>query len=243
MIHFLLIIILLFLIPIDCSFNQNLEENVKVFILIFLLADIFMNLNTGSYNKGFLVKKRKIILMNYLKNGLLPDLLTFVLYAMDTNDLGHYKFCKLLFFLRWRNLQTINFKLQEKFKIALKINQSFIELINLLFFSIYILNIFACLWFYIAFIYENDPKYQTWLSNPRFVNESLLNQYFYSLYWSAVTIMTATNITEVIFSIFTIIFGCGLFAYFINSIGIIIGEINKESHIFKYFNSLKKNFS
>ena len=166
MIHFLLIILLLFLIPVDISFDQNLEENTKFVFLLFFLGDIFMNMSTSYFNKGFLVKKRSMIMKNYFKNSLLRDIITLILYAVDLDFLGHYKFLKLLFCLRLRNLKDINFKLQEKFKISIKINQSFLELINLLFVSLFILNIFACLWFYIAFIYKNEPKYETWLTYP-----------------------------------------------------------------------------
>ena len=165
------------------------------------------------------------------------DTITLIFYFIDVQGNEYLNFLKLIFFFRWRKLEKINFRLQEKFRIGLRIHASVIDLINLLFFSFYILNFFACLWFYIAYVNEVEP---TWLSINKLKFQNAFDQYVYSLYWSSVTIMTvgygdivATNITEIIFSIFTVFFGCGLFAYIINSIGIIVGDINKESNLFK----------
>ena len=149
---------------------------------------------------------------------------------------------KFLFFLRWGKLEKISSKVQEKFKIGLKIHTSVIDLIDLMCFSFFILNIFACFWYYIAIIYQDEPSYKTWLSVHNLLEEKMIDQYLYSFYWSSVTILTvgygdftAVNITEVTFSIFTIFFGCGLFAYFINSVGMIVQEINRDSYMFKCF--------
>lgn len=246
MIHFIIILVLLFLIPINVCFKIDLECDFKIFLLCFFIGDIVMNMNTGYFNKGFLVKKRKNIFLHYLKTEFFLDLFTLIIYVIDLKDIGHFIMLKLIFFLRWKKIDKINSKLQEKFKISLNFHKSFIDLINLLFFSFYILNIFACFWYYVARI--NESKENTWIHANGLTNESLFDQYVYAFYWSVVTIMTvgygdisAENISEITFSIFTIFFGCGLFAYFINSIGSIAQEINKESHIFRFFFSLKKN--
>lgn len=106
-------------------------------------------------------------------------------------------------------------------------------------FSFYILNIFACIWLHLALIKGSDEK--TWINVHDFEQESKINQYLYAFYWSIVTMMTvgygdisATNSTEAVFSSFTIFFGCGLFAYFINAVGIIVQDITKETNIYKY---------
>jgi len=68
------------------------------------------------------------------------------------------------------------------------------------------------------------------------------DKYMYSLYWSAVTIMTVgygdispTNPAEVWFTIFAIFLGCGVVAYIISAIGNIMIDLKKENQIFKYF--------
>jgi len=231
----------MFLVPIDACFWIVLELEFKTIFAVFFFCDILINLNTGYFNKGFIVKNRKTIIIHYIKGEFITDLLSFLSYFPNLTENGHYNLLKFLFFLRWEKLGKISSKVQEKFKISLKIHTSVIDLINLMCFSFFILNIFACLWYYIAVIYQDEPSYETWLSVNHLLEENMLHQYLYSFYWSSVTIMTvgygdikAENITEVGFSIFTIFFGCGLFAYFINSVGIIVQEINKDSYMFKF---------
>lgn len=240
MIHFIAILGLFFIIPINICFQLNIEADFKVLLAVFFTLDMLMNMNTSYFFRGFLVKKRGEIILHYFKNEFFIDLLTLILYCIENDNLGHFAFFKLLFLLRWAKLGKINSRLQEKFKIGLNLHSSVIDLINLMFFSFYILNIFACLWYYIARIYESQPEIETWITSNHLTNESLINIYFYSLYWSTVTVMTvgygdisATNILEVVFCVFTVFFGCGLFAYFINSVGAIVQNINKEASLFK----------
>lgn len=240
-IHFMIIMLLLFTIPIDICFFQNLEQDFKGFLAFFFSTDLLICMNTSYFKKGFIVKERKVILKHYLTTEFLPDILTIIFCLLDLRNSGHYNLLKMIFFLRWSKLEKISFRVQEKFKIGLKFHTSAIDLINLIFFSFYILHVFACFWYYIAFINEKMEN-NTWIIANNLQLESLTTKYFYSFYWSSVTIMTvgygdisAQNLSEVIFSCFTVFFGCGLFAYFINSVGGIVKDITKESHIFKFF--------
>jgi len=231
MIHFL---------TIQVCFDILISREIELFFTFFFSVDIVISMNTSFFFKGFIVKKRKDIIIAYLKSEFLIDLISLIFYIVDFRDKGNYRFLQYLLMLRWKKLGKINLKLQEKFKIPMKIHPSVIDLINLLFFSFYILNMFACCWFYIGNIQDSSQIQKTWLTEHQLTQEPKSTQYFYSIYWSTVTIMTvgygditATNLKEVIFSVFTVFFGCGLFAYFINSIGTIVQDINKESYLFK----------
>lgn len=117
---------------------------------------------------------------------------------------------------------------------------SVIELVNMLYISLMILHFFAAFWYAIAFYHSGDPTFRTWLTKNGIQTETLFIKYLYSLYWSTVTILTvgygdiaANNAEEVVFVIFTVVVGCVVFAYIINSIGNIIGEIDKQNVVFK----------
>ena len=239
MIHFIIILLLLFTIPLDICFDQGFEQDFKGFLAFFFSMDIIICMNTSYFNRGFIVNERKLILRHYFKNDFFSDILTSIFCLVDLREFGLYSLFKMIFFLRWTKLEKISLKLQEKFKIGLKLHTSFIDLINLIFFSFFILHVFACFWYYIGVVNE-EIESNTWLLANNLQEENLTTKYFYAFYWSSVTIMTvgygditAKNLKEVIFSSFTVFFGCGLFAYFINSVGGIVKDITRESHIFK----------
>ena len=150
MIHFIVIMLLLFIIPLDICFTQDLEEQFQSFLAFFLTIDILICMNTSYFNKGFIVRDRKIIIKHYFTNELLADIFTMCACVADLRDYKFYCLFKMIFFLRWTKLGKISLRLQEKFKIGLKVHTSFMDLINLIFFSFYILHVFACFWYYIA---------------------------------------------------------------------------------------------
>jgi len=234
MAHFFFILILLFWIPIEICFKSEINFSFKIFTVVFFLCDILISLNTSYFDKGLIVNERKRIIHNYFETAFVLDVSTVIFYLINFG--GYYAFFEMIFFLRWKKIEKIRLKVQEKFKIGMNLHSSLIEIMNLLFFSFYILNIFACIWFYIG-SQETSP---TWLIEKNLQDESLTAKYFYSFYWSTVTIMTvgygditASNLNEVIFTIFTIFFGCALFAYFINAVGEIVKDIKNESLILR----------
>ena len=244
MVHFIFILILLFLIPIEVCFKSEINLEFKICTVVFFLCDILISLNTSYFDKGLIVNERKRIIHNYFETAFVLDVSTVIFYLINFTQYGNYSFLEMIFFFRWRKIEKIRFKVQEKFKIGMNLHTSLIDLVNLLFFSFYILNIFACFWFYLG----NQDTSPTWLIEKHLQDETITVKYFYSFYWSTVTIMTvgygditASNINEVIFTIFTIFFGCALFAYFINSVGGIVQDITKESHIFRYFLKIYKD--
>lgn len=188
--------------------------------------------------------KRRKIFKNYMGSHFLIDFVTALIYLLDlffieNNELNEFELIKFFLFIRLGSLSLIYDKLLEKFKVRLKIHNSFIDLTNLLFYSLLIIHIFACFWNYIGEI-NIGKGLESWIEYNDLVDSTLQTRYLMSLYWSAVTIMTvgygdisAHSRIEVIYSILTIVIGCGVFAYIINTIGIIVGDITKENMIFK----------
>ena len=116
------------------------------------------------------------------------------------------------------------------FKVELKY-QNAVEILKLLLYSLFLAHTIACLWHLCAKL--NPDK--NWLKSIKIQEEEPVIKYIYSLYWTVVTIMTvgygdisAQNEYEVLFSIFSIIFGCGLYGFILNSIGMILQNNHKK---------------
>lgn len=232
----------MFWVPVEISFNIEYNDY-HVFVFIFFLIDIILNLNTAYFMKGFVVINRRKIINHYMKNYFIFDFITAIVYLLDALKNNSYSFYfsenfKFLFYLRIRTLNMLYDKIIEKFKLTMKLNASTIDLINLMFYSFFALHLVACFFYYISII-EIDTD-QTWLYKKNLLDEDLYTKYLYSLYWSTTTILTVgygditpNTKTEIGFTIAIIVFGCMLFAYIINAIGVIATEINKENIIFK----------
>ena len=66
--------------------------------------------------------------------------------------------------------------------------------------------------------------------------ENWVSHYINTLYWAVVTMITLgygdivpQTIPEKIYVIFTAMIGCGIFAYSVNKVGMIINDMNKKS--------------
>lgn len=101
MVHFFIIMLLLFTIPIDICFAQELEQQFKVVLGFFLTTDIFICMNTSYFNKGFIVKERRRIITHYFTHDFLADVLTTFLCLQDLRNYGYFNLFKMGFFLRF----------------------------------------------------------------------------------------------------------------------------------------------
>ena len=249
LLHFLILNFLFYWIPVEMCFNTFLNTTVTQFFFSLFMVDIIVSMNTAYYVNGFIVKKRSLIYYRYIKNFLFWDLISIIGFGLDHPISGRpsigisdnaYFILKFIFYLRFKTILSIYNKFIERMNSKFNIKESLIDLVNLIYISIFILHIFACFWYYIAAFYslEDNP---TWVRKMGLSEESIEIKYMYSLYWSSVTIMTVgygdispQNSAEVWFTIFAIFLGCGVVAYIISAIGNIMIDISKETQIFKY---------
>lgn len=248
--HLLFILYFFFSIPLEACFEVKLYEEIYGLYYLqytasfFFLCDILVKCNTAVYLKGKLNKDRKEIVKNYLKTSFLKDTISslsvfLVLYEnIMINLIDNFllmNFFRILFFLRTRNFSIIFKELEEMFIINQSVH-NILSLFKLIFRIILLSHMFACLWFYIGTLNIEH----SWITQMEISSEPWWNKYLFSYYFVCITMNTVgygdvipQNPTERVFTIVFIYIACGIFAYSINSIGVIVSEIARRENEFQ----------
>ena len=216
-------------------------SNLVIFIMFFL--NISIGLNTAYYHRGILVNERANIVKNYLSKFFYNDLITFLAFLIylifKESEFAKYSvFIKLLFFSNIKRFSEIHQTLDEKFKLYYRFH-GVLEIFELIFFSIFIIHLFACGFYFTSFI--NISEYtNSWLAVAKIDTNEWLNGYMTSFYWATITIMTVgygditpQNSAERIFVTLAAIVGCGVFAFNVSTVGRIFENMNKDNELFK----------
>lgn len=252
----LLIIYQALTIPYYICFNDDYADGMQSFEVIvtaFFLCDIVLSFNTGFYDKGSLVIKRREIIKSYMKLWFWIDLLatfpyTWIIEAIyppsseSTNDSDVYnapkiiriiriiRFLRILKLLRLAKLKKILIKIEDY--IASSLIGSLFLLFRLVSGSFLAAHWLACLWFFIGDS-GRDIHPITWLNGANLQDKTNWEQYITSLYWAFTTIATVgygdilpVTLEEKIFAMCTMIISSGVFAYTLGSIGTMVSKQN-----------------
>ncbi|KAL4480340.1 hypothetical protein ABPG74_020856 [Tetrahymena malaccensis] len=176
LINMSVIICCLFFLPIvmvfQFYFTDLISLNMLISIPTLLIVDIVINLNTGFFFKGQVIKSRIKNLEKYFKKHIFIDTVCvfpflFTLYGEYSNidpQSGNVtpgytpipRIFLLPFFFKIITLISKLKKIEERFSIP-RLITNVIQLAKLLFTIILINHLFACLWVYTA-KFEDDPK-------------------------------------------------------------------------------------
>ena len=246
-------------VTITLFFDSSWDRDSKVFevfeisLKTIYLLDIILKLNTGYFESGVIIKDRRKIAKHYLKRKMSWDLISvLVLFGplISTSEPTTQHTCglcisifnsyKLFFFVKVYQLIDIYHVWEEILQNDDNI-EGILSLLKLFLQVVFIAHLMACVWNYIG-LTERDKGNGTWFDKYTNIDfrAEWTTQYVFALYWSLATMVTvgygdvsATNRPEVIFSIVSMIFGCGFFAYAINSIGLILENFKENKKILR----------
>lgn len=255
--HLIIIVFWFFYIPLLMAFesvhDQEYSQQYKISFLtsLFLIGDLLINFNTAYFKNGIVERRRSKILKNYLHTRFSYDLFTCLpivfdwIFSIYSYNLGFtdyrsyrpFHYMKFLFFMKFSTFREISNRILEKFLLKEKF-QNMLALCKVFFISILVAHLFACFWYLTADI---SNSHRTWLMQSNINDASWQTQYLYSMYWASITMMTVgygditpQNETETVVCLISVLLGCAVYAYNINSIGMILQDLNKESISFNH---------
>ncbi|KAL4483358.1 hypothetical protein ABPG72_008000 [Tetrahymena utriculariae] len=236
----IVILLYLFMIPIEITFYQPLKKLFSYYLLlpcnIALIIDFILQLNFGFFEKGQPNMNRIQIIIKYFRSQFYIDLSSSLFVLIDfywQNDNVNY--IHLLFFLRFKSIKKFFKRVEERFNLSPLIIQ-ISSLVQLLLLILIVAHIIGCTWIQVArYEIQNNIK-SIWINNENIKSNDWISNYIQAYYFSTVTMITVgygdftpQNPTEMIISIFTMLFSCGVFAYSINAIGKIFNTLNKKN--------------
>ena len=236
-----------FIIPLQLAYNilneNNLMKRMGIIAMFILSIDLFRNFITAFYLKGSLVFSYVKISLHYITGEFAFDIFSLLpifihKYANDKSENKDLDYLLFFAFLKLKRFGQL-FRRLESLLLTKKTYHHALSLLKLIVRIIFISHIFACLWNYMGLL-GNEISEGSWIISNDLLDSSFQTQYLYSYYFVCVTMntvgfgdITPTNPMEIGFCIIFIFFACGMFAYSINSVGMILSDISKEEDKFR----------
>ncbi|KAL4482559.1 hypothetical protein ABPG72_005802 [Tetrahymena utriculariae] len=232
------LIIQVFIVPIQIGFQANLyDENrnteicLKIIPIILFLIDFLCRMNTGFYQNGTFIEKRRDVIM-YFKFILILDLINITVIAFKivfSAPLLLIIFISRVFLVNLKISDiSDHFSLMERYPSAYNLTKlSFILLL--------VGHVCGCGFHFISTINLGEYTKNNWIEYYKFNNYDIQNRYILSIYYSTITMITVgygditpQNQIERIYVICIVIISGTVFAYAVNMIGAIFQEKEKK---------------
>ncbi|CAD8111551.1 unnamed protein product [Paramecium sonneborni] len=232
-------LILLVLIPLEIAYAPGVlfEQILPLTTLLssLLLFDVIIRLNTICYVKGHAVLDRFEIVRQQILSVIFVDVLTLIplfYYCIQKQEQisNYYLIILLTSLMQFKHISEVIQKSEESQYFS-KSQKGIISLLKLILTLMYILHMFSCIWYFNSKLSLED----SWIQFKYLDQQTWQVQYLEAFYFAIVTMLTIgygdnvpKSYNEKIVAIFFIMGACLWFSYSVNTIGIIIKEINQN---------------
>ncbi|EAR85991.2 cyclic nucleotide-binding domain protein (macronuclear) [Tetrahymena thermophila SB210] len=222
------IILNLMSIPYEISFSFTNSPYFNLSNYVIIISDFFIQLNTSFYYKGKTeIKQHHHNLEKYKKEDGRFQRIT---------QRNKYT---IAYLIKIKHLSRLSDKIREYFQIDDKYAQ-FTNLTLLLIQILYLMHVFACMWYKIGVYVDRDLQEKSWIQNFKVKETSEQVYYVNSIYFAIVTIITIgygditpIHYLEKLFIVFMAFLSCVNFGYALNQIGALIQEINQRKQQYR----------